>query len=136
MGFVVAIDGPAGSGKGTVTEILAKKLKLNSIDTGAMYRCVTLAMIRNNVDISNIEKVMEVLNNINIDLQKANNQLVVKLNGEDVSYEWEELLESGLPKGILEYTGERHPSFNLGKRIEQYIDKHIDKKINEVLRKF
>lgn len=58
------------------------------------------------------------------------------LNGEDVSYEWEELLESGLPKGILEYTGERHPSFNLGKRIEQYIDKHIDKKINEVLRKF
>lgn len=87
MGFVVAIDGPAGSGKGTVTEILAKKLKLNSIDTGAMYRCVTLAMIRNNVDISNIEKVMEVLNNINIDLQKANNQLVVKLNGEDVSKE-------------------------------------------------
>lgn len=87
MGFVVAIDGPAGSGKGTVTEILAKKLKLNSIDTGAMYRCVTLAMIRNNVDISNIEKVMEVLNNINIDLQKVNNQLVVKLNGEDVSKE-------------------------------------------------
>ena len=87
MGFVVAIDGPAGSGKGTVTEILAKKLKLNSIDAGAMYRCVTLAMIRNNVDISNIEKVMEVLNNINIDLQKVNNQLVVKLNGEDVSKE-------------------------------------------------
>ena len=87
MGFVVAIDGPAGSGKGTVTEILAKKLKLNSIDTGAMYRCVTLAMIRNNVDISNLEKVMEVLNNISIDLQKVDNQLVVKLNGEDVSKE-------------------------------------------------
>ena len=42
MGFVVAIDGPAGSGKGTITEILAKKLNLTSIDTGEMYRCVTL----------------------------------------------------------------------------------------------
>lgn len=87
MGFVVAIDGPAGSGKGTVTEILAKKLKLNSIDTGAMYRCVTLAMIRNNVDISDIEKVKEVLDSINVELQKVDNKLVVKLNGEDVSKE-------------------------------------------------
>ena len=87
MGFVVAIDGPAGSGKGTVTEILAKKLKLNSIDTGAMYRCVTLSMIRNNVDISDIDKVKEVLDTINIELQKVNNELVVKLNGEDVSKE-------------------------------------------------
>ena len=87
MGFVVAIDGPAGSGKGTVTEILAKKLKLNSIDTGAMYRCVTLAMIRNNIDITDIEKVNEVLNTINIDLQKVDNQLIVELNGEDVSKE-------------------------------------------------
>ena len=87
MGFVVAIDGPAGSGKGTVTEILAKKLKLNSIDTGAMYRCVTLSMIRNNVDITDINRVMEVLDTINIDLQKVNGKLVVKLNGEDVSKE-------------------------------------------------
>ena len=87
MGFVVAIDGPAGSGKGTVTEILAKKLNLNSIDTGAMYRCVTLAMIRNNVDISDIDKVKEVLDTINIELQKVNNELVVELNGEDVSKE-------------------------------------------------
>lgn len=87
MGFVVAIDGPAGSGKGTVTEILAKKLKLSSIDTGAMYRCVTLAIIRNNVDINDKDKVIEILNTIDIDLQKVNNQLVVKLNGEDVSKE-------------------------------------------------
>ena len=87
MGFVVAIDGPAGSGKGTVTEILAKKLKLNSIDTGAMYRCVTLEMIRKNVKIEELDKVKEILDNINIELSKEKDKLVVKLNGEDVSSE-------------------------------------------------
>jgi len=87
MGFVVAIDGPAGSGKGTITSIIAKKMKLNSIDTGAMYRCVTLACIRNNVDITNIDKVKEILDSINIELIKEKDTLIVKLNGEDVSKE-------------------------------------------------
>lgn len=87
MGFVVAIDGPAGSGKGTVTSIIEKKMKLNSIDTGAMYRCVTLQMIRNNVELTDIEKVKEILNNIDIELIKEKGQLIVKMNGEDVSKE-------------------------------------------------
>lgn len=87
MGFVVAIDGPAGSGKGTITSIIAKKMKLNSIDTGAMYRCVTLACIRNNVDISDIDRVKEILENIDIELVKEKDNLIVKLNGEDVSKE-------------------------------------------------
>ena len=87
MGFVVAIDGPAGSGKGTITYIIAKKMKLNSIDTGAMYRCVTLACIRNNVDISNLDSVKQVLDSINIELIKEKDNLIVKLNGEDVSKE-------------------------------------------------
>ena len=87
MGFVVAIDGPAGSGKGTITYIIAKKMKLNSIDTGAMYRCVTLACIRNNVDISNLDSVKQVLDSINIELIKEKDDLIVKLNGEDVSKE-------------------------------------------------
>ena len=39
--FIVAIDGPAGTGKGTVTKIIAEKMGLVNIDTGAMYRCVT-----------------------------------------------------------------------------------------------
>ena len=45
MAFVVAIDGPAGTGKGTVTKIIAEKENLINIDTGAMYRCVTLECI-------------------------------------------------------------------------------------------
>ncbi|MBR1653908.1 MAG: (d)CMP kinase, partial [Clostridia bacterium] len=87
MGFVVAIDGPAGSGKGTITEILAKKLNLTSIDTGAMYRCVTLSILRNNVDLNDLDKIKEILDNINIELLKENDKQIVKLNGEDVSKE-------------------------------------------------
>ena len=87
MGFIVAIDGPAGSGKGTVTSIVAKKLKLNSIDTGAMYRCVTLQMIRNNVSLEDMDKVKAILENIDIELLKENGEQVVKLNGENVTKE-------------------------------------------------
>ncbi|MBR2240703.1 MAG: (d)CMP kinase [Clostridia bacterium] len=87
MGFVVAIDGPAGSGKGTITSKIAKRMKLNSIDTGAMYRCVTLSCIRNNVGLNDVEKIKEILKNINIELIKEKDNLIVKLNGEDVSKE-------------------------------------------------
>ena len=87
MGFIVAIDGPAGSGKGTVTSIIAKKMKLNCIDTGAMYRCVALACIKNNVDINDTEKIKEILDKVNIELIKEKGNLIVKLNGEDVSKE-------------------------------------------------
>ncbi|MBR2786946.1 MAG: (d)CMP kinase [Clostridia bacterium] len=87
MGFVVAIDGPAGSGKGTVTEILAKKLKLTSIDTGAMYRCVTLAILRKGIELDDVKKIEEILDTINIELKKENGKQIVKLNGEDVSKE-------------------------------------------------
>ena len=87
MGFVVAIDGPAGSGKGTITSKIAKRMKLNSIDTGAMYRCVTLSCIRNNVDLNDVEKIKGILENINIELIKEKDNLIVKLNGEDVSKE-------------------------------------------------
>lgn len=87
MGFIVAIDGPAGSGKGTVTKILAEKMNLNNIDTGAMYRCVTLAIIRNNIDLNDIEKINELLETIKIELIEEKDKQIVKLNGEDVSRE-------------------------------------------------
>ena len=46
MSFIVAIDGPAGSGKGTITKIVGEKLGLVNIDTGATFRCVALNMIQ------------------------------------------------------------------------------------------
>ena len=85
MSFIVAIDGPAGTGKGTVTKIIAKDLGLVDIDTGAMYRCVALYSLRNQVNLENSEEIEKMFENIKIDLQKENGILKVYLNDEDVS---------------------------------------------------
>lgn len=87
MSFVVAIDGPAGTGKGTITKLLAKKLNLIEIDTGAMYRCVTLECIKKNISPKDEEKIEKVLDNIDIKLKHIDGKQKVFLNGEDVSNE-------------------------------------------------
>lgn len=85
MSFIVAIDGPAGTGKGTVTEILSKKLKLVNIDTGATYRCVTLAMLNADVRLDEMDKIKEILDTIRIELKNEKNGQTVILNGEVVT---------------------------------------------------
>ena len=85
MSFIVAIDGPAGTGKGTITKLIAKEMGLVNIDTGATYRCVALYAIRNNINVSEQNKIIESLNNINIDMKNENGEQTVFLNGEDVT---------------------------------------------------
>lgn len=87
MAFIVALDGPAGSGKGTVTKILAQKLGLVNIDTGAMYRCVALEMLNKNIKIDELDKIKELLNNIDIKLKETKDKQTVLLNGQDVTDE-------------------------------------------------
>ena len=84
MSIVVAIDGPAGSGKGTLAKALAEKLNLVNIDTGATYRCVALKTLRNNIDIKDEEKIIEIARNINIDLLQDG---TVLMDGENVTKE-------------------------------------------------
>lgn len=81
MSLVVAIDGPAGSGKGTVTKIIANNKNLQYIDTGAMYRCIALKMLEENVGLEDTEKIKNILNDIEIDLEGSN----VFLNNRDVT---------------------------------------------------
>ncbi|MBP3921193.1 MAG: (d)CMP kinase [Bacilli bacterium] len=81
---VVAIDGPAGSGKGTVSALVKEKCNLVYIDTGATYRCVALASLRGNVDITNEDKIIEISKNIKIEFSFDGK---VYLNGEDVTEE-------------------------------------------------
>ena len=78
---VVAIDGPAGSGKGTVCKLLAEALNLVYIDTGAMYRCIAYLVLKNNVDISDHDKIVELAKNCDIQFVDGK----VMLNGLDVS---------------------------------------------------
>lgn len=91
MSFIVGIDGPAGTGKGTITELVAKDLNLLKIDTGAMYRAFTLFMLDNNVKIEDIEKIKELLEKVEIDIIQQNENNIKKdiilLNGKDVTSE-------------------------------------------------
>ena len=91
MSFIVGIDGPAGTGKGTITELVAKDLNLLKIDTGAMYRAFTLFMLDNNVKIEDIEKIKELLGKVEIDIIQQNENNIKKdiilLNGKDVTSE-------------------------------------------------
>lgn len=85
--FIVAIDGPAGTGKGTITKIIAEKLGLVTIDTGATYRCITLAMIKQNVKLEEEEKIKEILEKSKIEFKNINGEQHTFLNDEDVSKE-------------------------------------------------
>ena len=87
MGFIVAIDGPAGSGKGTITKLIAEKRNLVSIDTGAMYRCVALDCLNNRIEPADLEGIERILENIKIELIKIDGEQKVFLNGVDVSRE-------------------------------------------------
>lgn len=82
MSFVVAIDGPAGSGKGTITKLVGERLGLINIDTGATFRCVALNMIQEGIEIKEEDKIKELLEKIEIDM-KENGEIF--LNGEEVT---------------------------------------------------
>ncbi|MFA5005016.1 MAG: (d)CMP kinase [Candidatus Omnitrophota bacterium] len=84
--MIIAIDGPAGAGKSTVAKILAKKLGFLYIDTGAMYRALTLKALETDTDIANTEKMGLLAEGANIDLRNdPDGTLNVFLDGKDVT---------------------------------------------------
>ena len=85
--MIIAIDGPSGAGKSTLGKMLAEKLDLLYLDTGAMYRAVGLAVLRANVDLSDAARIIEIARRADIELIGAANALFVKLNGADVTGE-------------------------------------------------
>lgn len=87
MSFVVAIDGPAGVGKGTIAKVIGERFNLINIDTGATFRCVTLEMLNRNIKLDEEDKIINLLKEINIEIKKVDGEDVVFLNGKDVSLE-------------------------------------------------
>ncbi len=83
--MIIAIDGPAATGKSTTAKIVAEKLGFTYLDTGAMYRCVTLAMINAGIHVSNTEQINDLLKNISIDLFDKSGELKIMMNNVDVS---------------------------------------------------
>lgn len=92
MNFIMAIDGPAGSGKSTIAKILAERHNLTYLDTGAMYRMVAYYFLENNVDLDNDAEVR--LNLAKVVLDIRDNRFF--LNGKDVSEEIRTPRVSGL----------------------------------------
>ena len=80
--MIIAIDGPAGSGKGTITKLVAEKLNLTYIDSGATYRCIALAVLRNNIKIDEKDKIIALAKTLDIDFNQNGKTY---LNNEDVS---------------------------------------------------
>ncbi|GAB5401798.1 MAG: (d)CMP kinase [Aureliella sp.] len=82
-GVVIAIDGPAGAGKSTVAKALSDRLGFDFLDTGAMYRCVTLAILRSGVDPEDADSVAKIASGLDIELRGE----TVLMGGDDVSRE-------------------------------------------------
>jgi cytidylate kinase len=93
---VIAIDGYSSCGKSTLAKQLASSLKFVFIDTGAMYRAVTLYIIRNHIDLSDIVSVSGALDLININFQNIQGSNTTFLNGENVETEIRSSRVSGL----------------------------------------
>lgn len=85
--FIVAIDGYSSCGKSTVAKALAKELNFVFVDSGSMYRAVTLYFLRNKIDFTDTETIQEALKNIQIDLIPNLTKTQIMLNNEDVSDE-------------------------------------------------
>jgi len=82
--IVIAIDGPAGAGKSTVAKLVARKLGFLYIDTGAMYRCLTLKAMENNINWDDKEKLIEMAKNTNIEFISNDGYRVI-MDGKNVS---------------------------------------------------
>lgn len=86
--MIVAIDGPAGSGKGTVTKEIAKRMGLINLDTGATYRCVALASLKHGIKLEEEDKIVDLIDDLEIEFKYDKDDFIrVFLNGEEVTNE-------------------------------------------------
>ncbi|MBN2030000.1 (d)CMP kinase [bacterium] len=86
-GYVVTIDGPAGSGKSTTARLVARKLGWLYLDTGAMYRAVTVNVLRNQIPLDDPESIGRIAEQSTIELCPSKKGAQVLLNGDDVTDE-------------------------------------------------
>jgi len=125
--MIIAIDGPAGAGKSTVAKIIAHKLGSLYIDTGAMYRALTLKAIKEKIDIKDISRVLEMARNSQINLR--NNQdgsLSVFLDGRDVTDEIRQPRITKLVSDIAKIKEVREVMLGLQRRLGNQRDSVLD----------
>ena len=113
---IIAIDGPAASGKSTLGQALADKLGYLYFDTGVMYRAATLAALRKNIDTKNERMVTAIAKQIKIDVQPPTTQddrmYDVLLNGEDITWEIRDREVESAVSPVSAYPGVREAMTN------------------------
>ena len=85
--MIIAIDGPAATGKSTSAKLLSQKIGFTYLDTGAMYRCVTLLILRRNIEVKDHNGLDSLLNGFQLDIKRNEKDYLFFLDGEDVSKE-------------------------------------------------
>lgn len=81
---VLAIDGPSGAGKGTVSRAVAKKLGWHYLDSGSIYRALAIAVLKRHVELTNEPEIVKVAQSMALEFE-CDDELAVKLNGEDIT---------------------------------------------------
>ncbi len=85
MSFCIAVDGPAGAGKSTIAKMVAKRMNLIYVDTGAMYRAMAYYLVSEHVDLNNQEEISAKCQSADIRIIYENGEQVVILNGQNVN---------------------------------------------------
>lgn len=125
--MILAVDGPAGAGKSTVAKLLAKALGFLYVDTGAMYRALTLKALESGVDIGDASALAETARTSSIDLvHGADGSLKVMLDGRDVSAEIRQPRISGVVSDVAKIKDVREVMVQLQRRLGQGRDCVLD----------
>jgi cytidylate kinase len=114
---VIAIDGPAGSGKSTTAKLLATRLGFTYLDTGAMYRCVTLAAVERGIPVSDEKAVAKLAGEVKIEFVPTGDGNRVILNGRDVTLDIRTRKIDAQVSPVSAYKGVREKMVSLQKRI-------------------
>ena len=125
--MIIAIDGPAGAGKSTVAKLLAQKLGFLYIDTGAMYRALTLKVIDSGILTNDTTRIIELAHNTSIDLiNNPDSTLRVLLDGKDVSKEIREPRITKYVSDIAKIKEVRDVMVSLQRRLGNMSDSVLD----------
>lgn len=122
----VAIDGPSGAGKSTISKMVAEKLGITYLDTGAMYRAVALYAYRKGIDVNDQERVVPLLDDVDISFELKDGQKIILLNGEDVSQAIREHYVSKLASNVSKIPQVRKFLVAMQRKIAETTDVVLD----------